>query len=158
MWEVKVKVIPVINGVLGTMAPKLEKWLQQISGTAPETTSIQKRALLGIAKVLTEPSISQASDRGLEVEHDQDHPHGVGKKLPYLFKKIFFYYFIFFLLLFCIFIHHLFIYFSKLISQPMRNLNPNQLTFWRNSSEIDLDKILSTETCPILRGVAEARY
>lgn len=25
MWEVKVKVIPVINGVLGTMAPKLEK-------------------------------------------------------------------------------------------------------------------------------------
>ena len=36
MWKVKAKVVPVVIGSLGTVTPKLEKWLQQIPGTTTE--------------------------------------------------------------------------------------------------------------------------
>ena len=41
MWKMKVKVVPVVIGALGVVAPKLEDWLQQIPGTTSEL-SVQK--------------------------------------------------------------------------------------------------------------------
>ena len=34
MWKVKAKVVPVVVGTLGAVAPKLGEWLQQIPGTS----------------------------------------------------------------------------------------------------------------------------
>lgn len=47
MWKVKAKVVPVIIGILGTMTPKLEKWLQQIT-----TSEISIQESADTAKVL----------------------------------------------------------------------------------------------------------
>ena len=49
MW--KVTVVPIVIGVLGTVTPKLDWWLQQIPGTTSEI-SVQKSALLGTDKIL----------------------------------------------------------------------------------------------------------
>ena len=51
MWKVKAKVVPVVEGALGAVTPKLGEWLQQIPGTASEL-SVQEIAELGTAKIL----------------------------------------------------------------------------------------------------------
>lgn len=51
MWGVTATVVPVVMGELGAVTPKLGGWNQQISGTTPQI-SIQKRRVLGIAKIL----------------------------------------------------------------------------------------------------------
>lgn len=48
MWGVKVTVA---IGTLGAVIPKLGEWIQQIPGTTSEI-SVQKRAILGAAKIL----------------------------------------------------------------------------------------------------------
>ena len=50
-WQVKAKVVPVMIGALGAVAPKLEEWLQQIPGTTSEL-SVQKSVVLGTVKIL----------------------------------------------------------------------------------------------------------
>lgn len=52
MWKVKAKakVISLIIGALGSVTPKLEKWLQT-SGAISEI-SVQKSILLGTANIL----------------------------------------------------------------------------------------------------------
>ncbi|KAF7659580.1 hypothetical protein LDENG_00296350 [Lucifuga dentata] len=50
-WKVKSKVVPVVNGALGAVTPKLGEWLQEIPGTTSEV-SIQKSAVLRTAKIL----------------------------------------------------------------------------------------------------------
>lgn len=49
MWQMKVKVIVRAQGIV---TPQLEKWLQQTPGTI-SGIPIQKRALLGLAKILS---------------------------------------------------------------------------------------------------------
>ena len=51
MWKVKVKVVPIVIGALGAVAPTLEKWLEEIPGETTEV-SIQKNAILGTARML----------------------------------------------------------------------------------------------------------
>ena len=51
MWKVKAKVVPVVIRALGAVTPKLEEWLQQISGTTSDL-SVQKSAMLATAKIL----------------------------------------------------------------------------------------------------------
>ena len=51
MWKVKAKVVPIVIGALGAVAPTLEKWLEEIPGETTEV-SIQKNAILGTARIL----------------------------------------------------------------------------------------------------------
>ena len=51
MWKIKADVVPVVEGALGAVTPKLGEWLQQIPGTTSEA-SVQKSAVLGTAKIL----------------------------------------------------------------------------------------------------------
>ena len=51
MWKVKAKMVPVVVRARCAVTPKLEEWLQQISGTTTEV-SVQKSAVLGTAKIL----------------------------------------------------------------------------------------------------------
>ena len=51
LWDVKIRVIPVVVGALGAMADRLPSWLAQIPGTINEV-ELQKSALLGTAKIL----------------------------------------------------------------------------------------------------------
>ncbi|KAF7648062.1 hypothetical protein LDENG_00162600 [Lucifuga dentata] len=53
-WKVKSKVVPVVIGALGAVAPNLGEWLQEIPGTTSEV-SVQKSAVLGTAKILQNP-------------------------------------------------------------------------------------------------------
>lgn len=45
MRNMKVKVIPVIIGELGTAIPKLEKWLEQIPGISEISISLEDRTI-----------------------------------------------------------------------------------------------------------------
>ena len=47
----KAAVVPMVFGALRAVTPKLREWLQQILGTTSET-SVQKRTVLGTAKIL----------------------------------------------------------------------------------------------------------
>ena len=51
IWQVKVKVVPVVVGALGTIPKALEKHLHQI-GTSVRVDLLQKAALLGTARIL----------------------------------------------------------------------------------------------------------
>ena len=51
LWQVKVKVVPVVVGALGTIAKALEKHLKEI-GTSVRVELLQKAALLGTARIL----------------------------------------------------------------------------------------------------------
>ena len=51
LWQVKVKVVPVVVGVLGTIPRALEKHLKEI-GTSVRVELLQKAALLGTARIL----------------------------------------------------------------------------------------------------------
>ena len=62
MWKVKAKVVPVVIGALGAVSRKLEEW-NNIRTLCPEECSARNSKD-------TEPSNSQASGRGREVEED----------------------------------------------------------------------------------------
>ena len=51
LWQVKVKVVPVVVGALGTIPKALEKHLKEI-GTSVRVELLQKAALLGAARIL----------------------------------------------------------------------------------------------------------
>ena len=51
LWQVKVKVVPVVVGALGTIPKALEKHLKEI-GTSVRVQLLQKAALLGTARIL----------------------------------------------------------------------------------------------------------
>ena len=51
LWQVKVKVVPVVVGALGTIPMALEKHLKEI-GTSVRVELLQKAALLGTARIL----------------------------------------------------------------------------------------------------------
>ena len=51
LWDVKIRVIPIVVGALGAIADRLPSWLAQIPGTINEV-KLQKSALLGTAKIL----------------------------------------------------------------------------------------------------------
>ena len=51
LWQVKVKVVPVVVGALGTILKALEKHLKEI-GTSVRVELLQKAALLGTARIL----------------------------------------------------------------------------------------------------------
>lgn len=46
MWQLKAKIVPLLIGVFGALTPKLEKWVQLISGKAFEV-SVQKSTVKG---------------------------------------------------------------------------------------------------------------
>lgn len=73
IWKVKVKVVPVVVGTIKAVIPKLGEWLKQIPGALE--FSVQNSAVLGKSKILcAEPSNSQPSGRGHEIEEDTSHP------------------------------------------------------------------------------------
>ena len=51
LWQVKVKVVPVVVGALGAIPNALEKHLKEI-GTSVKVELLQKAALLGTARIL----------------------------------------------------------------------------------------------------------
>ena len=51
LWKVKIVVIPVVVGALGSIADKLPGWLAQILGTISEV-ELQKGAFLEAVQVL----------------------------------------------------------------------------------------------------------
>ena len=51
LWKVKVKVVPVVVGALGTIPKALEKYLESIGSTV-KVELLQKAALLGTARIL----------------------------------------------------------------------------------------------------------
>ena len=51
LWQVKVKVAPVVVGALGTIPKALEKHFKEI-GTSVRVELLQKAALLGTARIL----------------------------------------------------------------------------------------------------------
>ncbi len=51
IWQVKVKVVPVVVGALGTIPKALEKHLEEI-GTNVRVDLLQKAVLLGTARIL----------------------------------------------------------------------------------------------------------
>ena len=51
LWNVKAKVVPIVVGALGTVAPNLSKHLDAI-GVTTRMKLLQKSALLGTARLL----------------------------------------------------------------------------------------------------------
>ena len=51
MWNVKIKVIPVIIGATGTISKSFRKYMSNIPGTY-EVKELQKTAILGTAHIL----------------------------------------------------------------------------------------------------------
>ena len=51
MWGVKVKVVPLVVGALGTIPKALEKHLDSV-GSSVKVGLLQKAALLGTARIL----------------------------------------------------------------------------------------------------------
>jgi len=51
MWNVKIKVIPVIIGATGTISKSFRKYVSNISGIH-EVKELQKTAILGTAHIL----------------------------------------------------------------------------------------------------------
>ena len=56
LWQVRVKVVPVVVGALGTIPKALEKHLKEI-GTYVRVELLQKAALLGRARDLCERTL-----------------------------------------------------------------------------------------------------
>ena len=51
MWNVKIRVIPVIIGATGTISKSFRKYVNNIPGN-PEVEELQKTAILGTAHIL----------------------------------------------------------------------------------------------------------
>jgi hypothetical protein len=52
LWKMKVKVIPVVIGALGSVSKNLKKWLKELDMEELDCSALQKAALLGTAKIL----------------------------------------------------------------------------------------------------------
>lgn len=51
IWKENFNVVPVVQGALGPLTPKLEKWFQEIQSTTSEV-SVKNSAVLIMAKIL----------------------------------------------------------------------------------------------------------